>query len=154
MTRTALYRHFDKEGVLLYVGISDCLSERDKQHRATAHWHNLVHHTQTMWLDDRKSARAQESIAIIREKPKHNIQSRADVAVSESSIGARVALIRCETGLSQAEFADLIGVKRSRLSLWECGIQRLSLSGALAINECLGVSLDWLFLGTTPELTA
>ena len=73
MARTALYRHFDADGRLLYVGISDCLSARDKQHVATAHWHDQVARTETQWCLSRPHAAALEGIAINFESPAFNI---------------------------------------------------------------------------------
>lgn len=74
MTRTALYRHFDKDGVLLYVGITSYLFVRNAQHRVTSEWHSAVHRTVADWFDDRRTARKHESIAIRTECPKYNIQ--------------------------------------------------------------------------------
>jgi len=73
MTRTALYRHYDAEGRLLYVGITDCLSERDKQHAATSHWHGNVHRTVTEWCLSRQHAMDLEAVAVRHEKPLHNV---------------------------------------------------------------------------------
>lgn len=78
MARTALYRHFDAEGRLLYVGISDCLSARDKQHAATAKWHGDVVRTEAEWLNSRDDAVLAEARAITREKPTHNVHWIAD----------------------------------------------------------------------------
>lgn len=72
MTRTALYRHFDADGALLYVGITDCLPERDKHHTATSSWHGQVHKTETQWCLSRGHALALERVAIQYEGPAHN----------------------------------------------------------------------------------
>jgi hypothetical protein len=84
MTRTALYRHFDAAGALLYVGISDALSERDRHHRATAHWHSQVHRTETEWCLSREHALALEAVAIRFEKPAHNIRHKQSEPVPGS----------------------------------------------------------------------
>ena len=73
MARTALYRHFDADDRLLYVGISDCLSARDKQHAATAHWHVQVARTETQWCLSRNHAFALEKVAIQFETPLFNV---------------------------------------------------------------------------------
>lgn len=72
MARTALYRHFDAADRLLYVGISDCLSKRDKQHAATAHWHHEVAYSETEWCVSRSVAVVCERQAIEKEQPKYN----------------------------------------------------------------------------------
>lgn len=85
MTRTALYRHYDKAGTLLYVGITDALAARDKQHLQDASWFKDVSSTSTQWLETREHARALESVAIQHENPIHNValRSKTEVAVGE-----------------------------------------------------------------------
>lgn len=53
---------------------------------------------------------------------------------------------------SQQEYADSIGVKRSALSLWEAGTQRLSLDGALALRKKYGLSMDFMYEGNDDAL--
>lgn len=55
-------------------------------------------------------------------------------------------------GLTQAEYAEKIGVKRARLSQWEDGINRLSLDGALALRKTFGLSLDFMYEGIDDAL--
>lgn len=145
--KTALYRHFNSDGCLLYVGITDGLSVRDKAHAATSSWHADVVRSETEWFNDRAAARAAETKAILQEKPLHNKMSALKDESEHGEVGFRILSLRAEAGLTQADFAQLIGAKRSQLSNWECGKQRLSLSGAIAMHHALGVSLDWLFLG-------
>ncbi|MEP2955550.1 MAG: helix-turn-helix domain-containing protein [Sulfitobacter sp.] len=146
-TRTALYRHYDEAGVCLYIGITDDLSTRDKDHAKGADWHKLVARSETQWFNSRVEARAAETRAILQERPAHNRMSAIKDPLSYGAIGMRLVELRAAEGLTQSEFASLIGVKRSRYSLWECGAQRLSLDGALTLHKVMGVSLDWLFLG-------
>lgn len=55
-------------------------------------------------------------------------------------------------GLTQAEYASMIGAQRAAYSQWEAGIQRLSLNGALRLNRLFALSLDWLYLGDDANL--
>lgn len=55
-------------------------------------------------------------------------------------------------GLTQMEYANKIGVKRPRYSLWEAGSHRLSLDGALALRHTFGLSLDFLIEGIDEAL--
>lgn len=146
-TRTALYRHYDATDACLYIGITDDLSGRDKAHASGAVWHKHVVRTETEWFNSRIEARAAETRAILQERPAHNRMSAIKDLSSYGAIGMRLVELRASEGLTQTEFANLIGVKRSRYSLWECGAQRLSLNGALALHKVMAVSLDWLFLG-------
>lgn len=81
--RTALYRHYDATGRLLYVGITDCLSERDKRHAATSHWHGEVHRTLTEWCLSRQHAIELEAVAVRHEKPLHNVALTIQPEVSD-----------------------------------------------------------------------
>lgn len=54
--------------------------------------------------------------------------------------------------VTQGDYAESIGVKRSALSLWEAGSHRLSLDGALALRRKYGLSLDFLYEGIDDAL--
>lgn len=71
MTPAALYRHYDKAGRLLYVGISLSPTYRLAQHRKS-HWHGQIARVDIEWhLSQERAARA-EVHAIRRERPLHN----------------------------------------------------------------------------------
>ena len=90
--KTALYRHFDADGRLLYVGISDALSARDQQHRAVAPWHSQIVRTETQWLNSRDHAVALERVAIQYEKPLHNLANTRALLPSKAQ-GREAALV-------------------------------------------------------------
>jgi predicted GIY-YIG superfamily endonuclease len=62
--RTALYRLFDAEGVLLYVGISKEFGTRWHQHARSQPWWGEVHHQTIEWHESRADAEAAEETAI------------------------------------------------------------------------------------------
>lgn len=68
-----LYRHFDKNRCLLYVGISLNASERLWSHRRTKKWAKKVHYTTLEYFADSADARSAERKAIINEAPLYNI---------------------------------------------------------------------------------
>jgi excinuclease UvrABC nuclease subunit len=72
--RTALYRHFDASGTLLYVGISLNAFQRLAQHRADSHWFSQITRVEIEWLDSRSLALEAEANAITRELPRFNVQ--------------------------------------------------------------------------------
>ncbi len=72
--RCALYRHFDGAGVLLYIGISEAIVGRGKQHAATAEWARFVATTAGEWHPSRTAALAAERAAIKAERPLFNRQ--------------------------------------------------------------------------------
>lgn len=73
---TALYRHWDSEGKLLYVGISLSPAYRLSQHKDTAHWFRRIASTTIEWLPSRLLAIAAEREAIKTEAPECNIVHR------------------------------------------------------------------------------
>jgi excinuclease UvrABC nuclease subunit len=70
---TALYRHFDASGCLLYVGISLSHVSRFAKHRDRSEWFKSIATVTVEWFDTRKLAMAAEKAAIEREHPKFNI---------------------------------------------------------------------------------
>ena len=77
--RTALYRHFDSVGALLYVGISLTPFRRLSSHRARSHWADQINRVSVEWLPDRETALAAEFAAILAEKPAHNVDFNHEV---------------------------------------------------------------------------
>lgn len=71
--KTALYRHFDADGQLLYVGISNDALRRLLQHKARAGWYQQIVRVDVQWLGSRELAIAAEADAIRRESPTWNI---------------------------------------------------------------------------------
>jgi hypothetical protein len=70
--KTALYRHFNKDGTLLYVGISLSVIERLRQHRQDSHWYEDIARIEITWFSTRSEALSAERKAIESEGPLHN----------------------------------------------------------------------------------
>lgn len=70
---TALYRLFDLEGTLLYVGITDALKNRMAQHAGEKAWWPAVVKKTVTWYGSRAEAEAAESAAIQDEAPIYNV---------------------------------------------------------------------------------
>lgn len=68
-----LYRHFDKEGTLLYVGVSLRALNRLSQHRDHSAWFSSIVRVEMEHYPSREEACEAERIAIADENPKHNI---------------------------------------------------------------------------------
>lgn len=73
---TALYRHWDAEGNLLYVGISLSPLVRLCQHRDASAWYSAIATVTVAWFDSREQAAEAEVVAIKTEGPKHNVVHR------------------------------------------------------------------------------
>jgi len=72
-TPTKLYRHFDAEGALLYVGVSLNAVVRLAQHKKQSHWFDSIAKITIESFATRDEALEAETKAIQEEKPKHNI---------------------------------------------------------------------------------
>lgn len=70
--KTSLYRYFDVDDVLLYVGIAYNPFIRSKQHEAK-HDMTTVRLVEIEWFDSREDAKIAEQWAIIRERPAWNV---------------------------------------------------------------------------------
>jgi excinuclease UvrABC nuclease subunit len=71
--QTGLYRHFDKNGDLLYVGISLNVFMRLYQHKDSSHWFSEISTVTIEYFETRQDALIAEELAIKKEKPMHNI---------------------------------------------------------------------------------
>ncbi len=69
-----LYRHFDSEGNLLYVGISLSAINRLSQHRANSDWFASIKRVEIEKFPTRGEALMAERIAVISEAPLYNIR--------------------------------------------------------------------------------
>lgn len=88
MSGTDLYRFYDADDRLLYIGISLHAAMRASQHKADKHWwpdvdRMTVDHLQA----DRTEAHAIERLAILDEKPIYNVTHNAQVAISDTDDG-------------------------------------------------------------------
>lgn len=71
--QTTLYRHFDKRGRLLYVGVSHDALKRANDHFRDKSWAKDVARFDVQHFPSRDLALAAEKTAIIAELPLHNI---------------------------------------------------------------------------------
>ena len=74
-----LYRHFDKTGALLYVGISLSTVKRLSEHKQGSHWYRDIVRVEIEHYETREEAIAAEIAAIRAENPLHNIQRHLEV---------------------------------------------------------------------------
>lgn len=69
--RTALYRHFNSSGDLLYVGISACAMKRIAEHKNSS-WVLDIARIELQYFEERGAAREAEKQAIKSEMPLFN----------------------------------------------------------------------------------
>jgi hypothetical protein len=71
--RTALYRLYDADSALLYIGVACNLEARWSGHASTKAWWKDVASRTVEWHDERELAEAAETAAIAAEHPRHNV---------------------------------------------------------------------------------
>jgi hypothetical protein len=91
MGRTDLYRHFDVDGNLLYVGISLSAVHRLSQHKEHSHWAGQIKRVEVESFDTREEALIAETLAIQSENPKHNLAKRKKHVAEKKSLPAQSA---------------------------------------------------------------
>lgn len=70
--RTALYRLYDSEDRLLYLGIAAVPEQRWKLHSDRQPWWHLVARKSVEWHPDRPTAKAAETRLTVEEQPLYN----------------------------------------------------------------------------------
>jgi predicted GIY-YIG superfamily endonuclease len=88
---TAIYRLFDSEGQLLYVGISDRPEVRWAEHALDKNWWHLVARKSVEWLSTRSAALAAEAEATKNERPVFNAIRMADGSIVKAVYDDSVA---------------------------------------------------------------
>jgi predicted GIY-YIG superfamily endonuclease len=78
-----LYRHYDKDNNLLYVGVTDSIERRQKDHKSRAHWYDKITSVTTEDYATRVEALEAERLAIINEKPLANIQGLSNPVIEK-----------------------------------------------------------------------
>jgi predicted GIY-YIG superfamily endonuclease len=69
-----LYRHFNKDGILLYVGISVSVPRRIREHKDNSHWFEQIANITIETFQTREEVIQKEKEAIAKENPLWNIQ--------------------------------------------------------------------------------
>lgn len=114
-----LYRHFDSDGRLLYVGISLSAVTRLQQHATASHWFKDIARVEIEKLVSREAALNAERHAILNENPIHNTM-RPGVAALKAAEAARNAeesrnslvrrLVSFNPTYSPDQVAELLGI--------------------------------------------
>lgn len=123
-----VYRHYDEDGLLLYVGVSNDVGRRLEQHSKTAPWARRVSRTTIVSFPDRESALAGEREAIETEKPTYNSTynfddirlSRMDRDMVGDMSNEEFRAIRQYLRITQGELAKHLGYSSAmQVSIYE-----------------------------------
>lgn len=71
---TQLYRYFDIDGNLLYIGISVNFMVRASQHKSSSRWFDRISYVNVTHFPNRELAISAERVAISNEMPLYNKQ--------------------------------------------------------------------------------
>jgi hypothetical protein len=149
----ALYRHYDKDGVLLYVCVSLNAISRPGQHNGRAPWFFSITRVEVQRFESRAAARFAETEAIVRESPKFNVLGTAAtrtktrtstriVAAGDRKRRGRPTLYEGREGKG----APLIGIRLppDEIAAIDCGIERQkeTLSRPVAIRRLVEMALE------------
>jgi len=138
---TDLYRHFDSQGALLYVGVSKSALVRLGQHKEHAHWFDRITQVTIEKHPSRAAALEAERIAIHVENPLCNVQRRPPpigtvdskrtdrkTLAAKSATALTQSLVWFNTTYSPAEIAN-------HLSIGMTAVNRLIESRAIGSVE-------------------
>lgn len=122
---TDLYRYFDENGELLYVGVSLNSVARAAQHKHQSHWYDNFCSMTRQTFPTRQEALAAETLAIQAENPKHNIR-KVSAASDDDHWKSRAQkeheqLTRSvvyKPMYNSEEAANALGVSTSRIRTW------------------------------------
>ncbi len=74
---TSLYRYFHDDGTLLYVGMSNQFTLRDRAHHKSSHWRCVASWVRLEVFPNRDIAEIAESWAIEEERPMWNVKAQS-----------------------------------------------------------------------------
>ena len=128
--KTELYRHFDKNNTLLYVGVSLSYASRLAQHRDHAHWFQEVDTVKIERFATRRDALDAEKRAVLSENPKCNIQLkktaaeiarenrrlRAEQSKNESRLNLTGKVVNFSLCYDLKELSGLIGIGSNEIN--------------------------------------
>ena len=66
-------------------------------------------------------------------------------------LGARIAALRRQAGLSQTRLAERLKISTSAVGMYEQGRREPSIETVIALAEIFGVSTDYLLTGRIPD---
>jgi predicted GIY-YIG superfamily endonuclease/DNA-binding XRE family transcriptional regulator len=146
MTRTALYRHFDAEGRLIYVGVSANPTRRMWEHRCRTDWAAETVRSETFWYPTRPEALAAEREAIAKEMPLANATRKTDalqeylagLVIAERGEGRSFGAWLKARKIKQTEVASVMGEARTFINEVCNGRRSPGLRLAIKIEDFTG----------------
>ncbi len=91
-TATAVYRFFDAEGDLLYIGSSGNPDEREVKHRSNSPWYGMAIRRTEDWYPDQAAAFEAKKQAIRDEQPLFNRMNYTPTGVADPATTFRCSV--------------------------------------------------------------
>ncbi len=114
ITEHQLYRHFDANGILLYVGITKSIKMRGKEHVKKSGWAGSAHTTTIQYFASREELEDAEPLIIASERPLHNKRfAKRDWEPEDSYI---VKASKCFA--KKGAIAQICGVDQRAMRRW------------------------------------
>ena len=140
-----LYRHFDKKGVLLYVGVSVNALIRLNQHKHTSSWFADIASVTIENHLSREAVLIAEKKAVVEEKPLYNIRMKnqaTDEGGSDEIVDTNADTSRRELVRTVVKYAPLYSMRElsELLGLSAAALRKLMSDGVLGYVELLAVT--------------
>jgi hypothetical protein len=155
---TAVYRFFDADSRLLYVGITCNPKMRFRDHQRLSHWWPAQQSVTVDWKDTRGEALAEEAAAILAEDPLHNVIGattpptrpalprtpvhRRPEWVAEVAGQVRAEIARRSSKKPGMKFADELGISRTAWDDRLYGVVEWRITELIEMADLLGVTVD------------
>lgn len=111
--KTHLYRHFNSNNELLYVGISLSAFNRLSQHKESSKWFEEISNVTIQSFDNREDALKSERIAVQEENPKYNVRLRK--TTTQLRREERSKLLKHLTNAEVEEYIDRPTLQKNEL---------------------------------------
>lgn len=108
----AVYRFYDEADTLLYVGMTTKFANRLRQHTYSTDWKEDIKYITVDWHQDADQALVAEQMAIIEEKPLHNLQV-CDVPPADHDV--IIERLTADPFLTYSAIAEEYDVTRERI---------------------------------------
>jgi hypothetical protein len=139
---TTLYRYFDSDDVLLYVGITQRDGQRHREHAKNSDWFSLVKtHTITRY-PNRQDALEAEAFAIATENPLYNVVGQAPKKDNENlfsiSAAARVSgksVPTIHTYLKAGKLPNAVATPKGKSRSWQIPLSDLKNANLISDNK-------------------
>lgn len=147
----SVYRAFDADENLLYIGHSTRVLGRLAEHAATKGWWRRVTHVTVEHFESRLDASTAEAAAIASERPEMNERAGALIAKDRTlgldarrEIGRRIRAARRAADITQVDLAARLHISQSAIAQWERGKNTPAGIHRARLSEMLGLTFEEL----------